>query len=68
MSWVTESTLNWWHLFFLRLLKCGTIPEHIAFIMDGNRRFAKKNNVKKLEGHSKGLVFINVKRSKNIYF
>lgn len=54
MSWITESTLNWSHLLFLRILKCGTVPKHIAFIMDGNRRFAKKNNVKKLEGHSKG--------------
>ncbi|KAK9511581.1 hypothetical protein O3M35_000211 [Rhynocoris fuscipes] len=54
MSWIKESNLGWFHSLCLRILKCGRIPKHIAFIMDGNRRFAKKNNVEKLEGHSKG--------------
>ncbi|KAL1131748.1 hypothetical protein AAG570_011361 [Ranatra chinensis] len=54
MSWIRDSSLNWFHLLFVRLLRCGRVPEHVAFIMDGNRRYARKNNVEKLEGHSKG--------------
>jgi undecaprenyl diphosphate synthase len=30
------------------------IPEHIGIILDGNRRWAKENNKKTLEGHKKG--------------
>jgi ditrans,polycis-polyprenyl diphosphate synthase len=30
------------------------VPKHIAFIMDGNRRYAKKCQVQKQEGHSQG--------------
>lgn len=31
------------------------IPTHIGLIIDGNRRWAKKNNLSSLEGHKKGL-------------
>uniref|UniRef100_A0A1B6ELQ6 Alkyl transferase n=1 Tax=Cuerna arida TaxID=1464854 RepID=A0A1B6ELQ6_9HEMI len=54
MSWFRDSSLTWAQLFCVRLLKCGVIPQHAAFIMDGNRRYAKQNNVKKIDGHSKG--------------
>lgn len=54
MSWFRDSSLTWAQLFCVRLLKCGVIPKHVAFIMDGNRRYAKQQNVKKLDGHSKG--------------
>jgi len=30
------------------------IPQHIAFIMDGNRRWAKKNKLSSINGHKKG--------------
>ena len=33
----------------------NTTPEHIAIIMDGNRRWAKRNNLKSIIGHKKGL-------------
>lgn len=36
------------------VLKAGPIPRHIAIIMDGNRRFAKKNSMGRAEGHLKG--------------
>jgi len=37
-----------------KLLRLGPIPQHIAFIMDGNRRFAAKKHVERIEGHSHG--------------
>ncbi|KAK5173978.1 cis-prenyltransferase [Saxophila tyrrhenica] len=35
-------------------LKCGPIPQHIAFIMDGNRRWARTHHVETVEGHHMG--------------
>jgi ditrans,polycis-polyprenyl diphosphate synthase len=35
-------------------LKQGPIPEHIAFVMDGNRRFARTNKIETVEGHNLG--------------
>jgi ditrans,polycis-polyprenyl diphosphate synthase len=38
------------------ILKAGELPSHIGFIMDGNRRYAKKLKLKStLEGHALGL-------------
>lgn len=54
MSWIKENALSWVQLFCVNVVKMGKIPRHVAFIMDGNRRFAKKNNIEKCEGHSKG--------------
>ena len=30
------------------------LPKHVAFIMDGNRRWAKKKRLQIIEGHKKG--------------
>ncbi|ORX68032.1 dehydrodolichyl diphosphate synthase [Linderina pennispora] len=35
-------------------MKQGPIPQHVAFIMDGNRRFARKNHVVTSGGHRAG--------------
>uniref|UniRef100_A0A5B7C2R5 Alkyl transferase n=1 Tax=Davidia involucrata TaxID=16924 RepID=A0A5B7C2R5_DAVIN len=37
-------------------LSVGPIPNHIALIMDGNRRFAKKRNLKEGTGHKAGFL------------
>jgi len=55
-SWIKESKLKWYENLAVNVLKCGKIPKHVAFIMDGNRRFANKCGVQKIEGHSKGYV------------
>jgi len=50
--------LNWLHSyverFAIQLLKCGPIPQHLAIIMDGNRRFARKNHMETYLGHRQG--------------
>lgn len=38
----------------LQLIRAGPIPRHVAFIMDGNRRFAKKMHVQTQRGHVLG--------------
>ena len=34
--------MKFYERFLINALRLGDIPEHIAFIMDGNRRFATK--------------------------
>jgi len=38
----------------IKQIKQGPIPQHIAIIMDGNRRFAKELGISPTEGHSRG--------------
>lgn len=54
MSWIRDTPLTWLQMLCVKIIKTGNVPKHVAFIMDGNRRFAAKNNVQKVEGHSKG--------------
>lgn len=55
MSWFRESNLSWAQHFAMRVLQAGDIPRHIAFIMDGNRRFARKLKLEtSTDGHIRG--------------
>lgn len=55
MSWFRESSLTWTQQFAMRVLQTSKIPRHVAFIMDGNRRYAKKHKLKSsAEGHIYG--------------
>ena len=38
----------------IRALQCGPIPQHIAFVMDGNRRYARSHKLETVEGHNLG--------------
>ncbi|RDW65011.1 putative undecaprenyl pyrophosphate synthetase [Coleophoma cylindrospora] len=35
-------------------LRQGPIPQHVAFVMDGNRRFARTHKMETVEGHNLG--------------
>lgn len=35
-------------------LRQGPIPQHVAFVMDGNRRFARSHKIETVEGHNLG--------------
>lgn len=55
MSWMRDSSLNWAQKFALKVIKSGKIPRHVAFIMDGNRRYAKKLHLStSTDGHIHG--------------
>jgi len=38
-----------------RILEQGNIPVHVAIIMDGNGRWAKARNLKRIDGHREGI-------------
>lgn len=54
MSWFGEDKRTWFQRFFAKILQSGPLPKHVAIIMDGNRRFARENNKKTIEGHVSG--------------
>ena len=56
MSWLPEERFpySWWQSILIKILRCGSLPSHVAFIMDGNRRFAKQNQLETVEGHIQG--------------
>ncbi|KAJ5679364.1 hypothetical protein N7462_007608 [Penicillium macrosclerotiorum] len=35
-------------------LRQGPVPQHVAFVMDGNRRFARSHGIETVEGHNLG--------------
>ncbi|KAF8244179.1 Prenyltransf-domain-containing protein [Wilcoxina mikolae CBS 423.85] len=39
---------------FINSVRQGPVPQHVAFVMDGNRRFARKNHIETVEGHNMG--------------
>lgn len=54
VTWVCEKPLSLLCRVGFYILKWGLVPQHIAVIMDGNRRFAKKIQIQRVEGHEKG--------------
>ncbi|XP_061530608.1 dehydrodolichyl diphosphate synthase complex subunit DHDDS isoform X1 [Phycodurus eques] len=54
MSWIKEGELNLLERISANILKAGPMPKHVAFIMDGNRRFARRKNMDRQEGHMQG--------------
>lgn len=52
--------MKFYEKFAISILKQGSVPRHMAFIMDGNRRSATKKGLKKSKGHELG--FESLKR------
>lgn len=49
-----ETAVTYLRDLLIRSLQCGPIPEHIAFVMDGNRRYARSRKLETVEGHNLG--------------
>jgi ditrans,polycis-polyprenyl diphosphate synthase len=58
-KWLIQSPPAEWALSNVRELlmaaiRQGPVPQHVAFVMDGNRRFAKSHKIEVVEGHNLG--------------
>ncbi|TVY87536.1 Dehydrodolichyl diphosphate synthase complex subunit [Lachnellula willkommii] len=58
-KWMLSSPPIEWAVNQLRELLIGAIrqgpvPQHVAFVMDGNRRFARSHKIETVEGHNLG--------------
>ena len=49
-----EWTLSHVRELLISAIQQGAVPEHVAFVMDGNRRFAKSHRIETVEGHNLG--------------
>lgn len=64
MSRVQEYVSNKAQSALLTVLSAGPIPKHVAFCMDGNRRYARRNHKQVAQGHSDG--FLALRRVRGI--
>ncbi|MCJ1414875.1 cis-prenyltransferase [Xylographa parallela] len=58
-KWFLQSPPVEWAIYQLRelligALRQGPVPQHVAFVMDGNRRFARSHMIETVEGHNLG--------------
>ena len=49
-----EWAINQVRELLIAALRQGPIPQHVAFVMDGNRRFARSHKIETVEGHNLG--------------
>lgn len=50
----SRSGLKWWEQLACTVVRAGPVPRHVAFIMDGNRRFARERGWLVETGHRHG--------------
>jgi ditrans,polycis-polyprenyl diphosphate synthase len=51
------------HNVLIKTLKKGPIPEHVAIVMDGNRRWAKERDISIAAGHMRGFQVLEEVRN-----
>ena len=54
IRWPITYIKTWLIYFFLDILATGPMPRHISFVMDGNRRYAKRLGKAGKDGHPDG--------------
>jgi len=54
--WLRDQTFDRIRRALLAVLRAGPIPQHVAFVMDGNRRYARIKGMKVIQGHVDGFV------------
>ena len=54
LSSIYDSLLSAFRRGLINVLAAGPVPQHIAFVMDGNRRYARQRNMAIKQGHTDG--------------
>ena len=60
ISALVHRIFAWLTSLLIFIVSLGPIPKHVAFVMDGNRRYAREKGQKARDGHSEG--FESLKR------
>ncbi|KAI9452885.1 Di-trans-poly-cis-decaprenylcistransferase [Lactarius psammicola] len=56
VNWLRDQAIDHLKRGLLAVLRAGPIPQHVAFVMDGNRRHARINGMTAIQGHIDGLA------------
>ncbi|KAF7359190.1 Alkyl transferase [Mycena sanguinolenta] len=56
VRWIRAKVVQKVERLLLRILAAGPVPKHVAFVMDGNRRYARLHHQHINEGHSEGFT------------
>ena len=54
LGWLYGKIITKTHNIILSILAAGPIPKHVAFVMDGNRRYARSTHKQIYQGHAAG--------------
>lgn len=68
---LVDTVVNFLTRLVVFILSSGPVPKHVAFVMDGNRRYAKRKKAEVAEGHIDGFgalrrVSHNAARSRDL--
>ena len=54
LGWLRDTVSSKVEDGLIAVLSSGPIPQHVAFVMDGNRRYARQNHKVVAQGHADG--------------
>lgn len=54
LTWLTNTAHAKAQDALIAVLAAGPVPQHVAFILDGNRRYARSKNLQIKQGHTDG--------------
>ncbi|ELU38481.1 dehydrodolichyl diphosphate synthetase [Rhizoctonia solani AG-1 IA] len=57
---VINFIVDWLTRLVIYILSAGPVPQHVAFVMDGNRRYARHKQVEVSEGHTDGFGMLEI--------
>jgi hypothetical protein len=63
-SHIVANLSNHFQRLVLRILRSGPVPRHVAFVMDGNRRFARERGWVVRRGHEEGFESLKSVRAR----